>query len=73
MDQGGLMSYGESMRTAYRSLASYIGKVAGGGNPAEMPVSQPTQFELVIILKTAKALGIAVPQSVLLSAADVIQ
>lgn len=73
VDQGGLMSYGESMRTAYQSLATYIGKVATGANPAEMPVSQPTQFELVINLKTAKALGITVPQNVLLSAADVIQ
>lgn len=73
VDEGGLMSYGESMRTAYRGLATYIGKIAAGGNPAEMPVSQPTQFELVINLKTAKALGITVPQNVLLSAADVIQ
>lgn len=73
VDEGGLMSYGESMRTAYRSVATYIGKVAAGGNPAEMPVSQPTQFELVVNLKTAKALGLSVPQSVLLSAADVIQ
>ena len=73
VDEGGLISYGESMRTAYRSLATYIGKVATGANPAEMPVSQPTQFELVINLKTAKALGIALPQSILLSAKEVIQ
>lgn len=73
VDEGGLMSYGESMFTAYRSLATYIGKVATGTNPGEIPVSQPTQFELVINLKTAKALGIAVPQAVLLSANDVIQ
>jgi putative ABC transport system substrate-binding protein len=73
VDEGGLMSYGESMRTAYRSLATYIGKVAIGANPAEMPVSQPTQFELVINLKTAKTLGITLPQTVLLSADEVIQ
>ena len=73
VDEGGLMSYGESMRTAYRSLATYIGKVATGANPAEMPVSQPTQFELVINLKTAKTLGITLPQTVLLSADEVIQ
>jgi len=73
VDAGGLMSDGESMRTAYRSVATYIGKIATGGNPAEMPVSQPTQFELVVNLKSAKALGITVPQSVSLSAAEVIQ
>ncbi len=73
VDEGGLMSYGESMRAAYRGLGRYIGKVATGANPAELPVSQPTQFELVINLKTAKALGIKVPQGVLLSAAEVIQ
>lgn len=73
VDQGGLMSYGESMRTAYRSLATYIGKVATGASPAEMPVSQPTQFELVVNLKTAKVLGVTVPQTVLLSADEVIQ
>jgi putative ABC transport system substrate-binding protein len=73
VDEGGLISYGESMRTAYRSLATYIGKVATGANPAEMPVNQPTQFELAINLKTAKALGIVLPQSILLSANEVIQ
>jgi putative ABC transport system substrate-binding protein len=73
VDEGGLMSYGESMRTAYRSLATYIGKVAAGADPGEMPVSQPTQFELVINLKTAKGLGLALPQSILLSANEVIQ
>jgi putative ABC transport system substrate-binding protein len=73
VDEGGLMSYGESMRAAYRSLAPYIGKLAAGANPADMPVSQPTQFELVINLKTAKALGVALPQTTLLSANEVIQ
>jgi len=73
VDEGGLMSYGESMRRAYRSLATYIDKVAAGGDPGEMPVSQPTQFELVINQKTAKALGLALPQSILLSANEVIQ
>lgn len=73
VDEGGLMSYGESMRAAYRSLATYIGKVSAGAHPAELPVSQPTQFELVVNLKTAKALGVALPQTLLLSADDVIQ
>jgi putative ABC transport system substrate-binding protein len=73
VDDGGLMSYGESMRTAYRGLASYIGKVAAGADPGEIPVSQPTQFELVINLKTAKALGVTLPRSTLLSANELIQ
>ena len=73
VDEGGLMSYGESMRTAYRSLATYIGKLAAGANPGEMPVSQPTQFELVINLKTAKTLGVALPQTLLSSADEVIR
>ncbi len=73
VDEGGLMSYGESMRVAYRSLATYIGKVAAGARPGEMPVSQPTQFELVVNMKTAKALGIALPQAVLVGANEVIQ
>jgi putative tryptophan/tyrosine transport system substrate-binding protein len=73
VDEGGLMSYGESMRTAYRGLAAYIGKLAAGANPGDMPVSQPTQFELVVNLRTAKTLGVAVPQSILLSADEVIR
>lgn len=73
VDEGGLMSYGESMSAAFRSVAGYIGKVAGGAKPGDLPVSQPTRFELVVNLKTAKALGVAMPQSILLSANDVIQ
>ena len=73
VDDGGLMSYGENLRSAYRNAASYISKVAHGANPGEVPVAQPTKFELVINMKTAKALGITVPQSVLLSANEVIE
>jgi len=73
VDEGGLMSYGESMRSAFRSLAPYIGKLAAGADPATMPVSQPTQFELVLNQKTAKALGLTLPQTLLLSADQVIQ
>ncbi len=73
VDEGGLMSYGESMRASYHSVASYIGKVAAGAKPADLPVAQPTQFELVVNLKTAEALGITIPQTLLLSADELIQ
>ena len=73
VDEGGLMSYGENLRTAYRNAASYIKKVAHGANPGDIPVSQPTKFELVINMKTAKALGITIPQSVSLRADDIIE
>lgn len=73
VDDGGLMSYGESLRTTYRNAASYIKKVAHGANPGDMPVGQPTQFELVINLRNAKALGITLPQSILLSTDEVVE
>jgi len=73
VDDGGLMSYGENLRAAYRGAATYVAKVTRGANPSDMPVIQPTRFELVINMKTAKALGIAIPQSVLLSADEVIE
>jgi putative ABC transport system substrate-binding protein len=73
VDEGGLMSYGESLRTAYHNAASYISKVAHGVKPGDIPVQQPTRFELVVNMKTAKALGITMPQAVLLSADEVIQ
>lgn len=73
VDLGGLMSYGESMRSAYQGVGSYIGKLAAGIKPYEIPVAQPTVFELVINLRTAKALGITVPHDVLLSANSVIE
>jgi putative ABC transport system substrate-binding protein len=73
VDEGGLMSYGENLRTAYRNAAVYIRKVAHGATPGDLPVSQPTKFELVINMRTARALGITIPQSVLLSADEVIE
>ena len=73
VDDRGLMSYGENLRTAYRNAASYISKVAHGAKPGDIPVQQPTKFELVVKMKTAKALGITIPQSVLLSADEVIE
>jgi putative ABC transport system substrate-binding protein len=73
VDAGGLMSYGESMSASYRSVADYVGKIAAGAKPGDLPVAQPTQFELVINLKTARALGISVPNDVLLQADHVLQ
>ncbi len=73
VDLGGLMSYGESMRAAYRGVGSYIGKVTSGVQPGSIPVAQPTVFEFVVNLKTAKALGITMPRDVLLSANSVVQ
>lgn len=73
VDAGGLMSYGESLRAAYRNAALYIRKLAQGASAGELPVQQPTKFELVINLKTAKTLGVAVPQPMLLGAEELIE
>jgi putative tryptophan/tyrosine transport system substrate-binding protein len=73
VDEGGLMSYGENLRSAYRSVATFVSNLRRGAKPADLPVEQPTKFELVINLKTAKALGITIPQTVLQRADEVIQ
>ena len=73
VEAGGFLSYAPSTAANYQRAAVFVDKILQGAKPADLPVEQPTKFELVINLKTAKALGLTIPQSVLARADQIIQ
>jgi putative ABC transport system substrate-binding protein len=73
VDVGAFMSYGPNLEAIFRRLAGYTDRILKGAKPGDLPIEQPTLFELVVNLKAAKAMGLVVPDSVLVSASEVIE
>ena len=73
VDDGGLMSYGVEFPTLWRRIADYVARILKGAKPAELPIEQPTKFELIVNVKTARALGVTIPNGILLAADEVIE
>ena len=73
VDAGGLLSYGPSITGLFARVADFVDRIARGAKPADLPIEQPTKFELVVNLKTAKALGLTIPEPFLLLADEVIE
>src|SRR5262249_35828343 len=73
VDAGGLISYGPDLRDMFRRCGGYVGRILGGTKPADLPIERPARFDLVVNVKTAKALGITIPETILVRADTVLE